>query len=125
MFKTFDLIILGIILASISTTYSIKHKVENKKEELRILENKIVLEQNYIDLLKAQWALLVQPDRIKDLVALYQKELQLQPTIISNLIAYDDLAHLKKKQSFSENRSDFSLKKVKIRKYYQKVVQKK
>ncbi|MEG8098890.1 cell division protein FtsL [Candidatus Liberibacter brunswickensis] len=120
MFKTFDLIILGIIIFSITITYSIKNEAEKKKEELKILEHKIMLEQNNIDLLKAQLALLVQPDRIKDLVVLYQKDLQLQPTNPINLISYDDLNKLKRKHPFSEDLLDSPKKTFKIQQHQKK-----
>ncbi|XCD68821.1 hypothetical protein Q7N01_04965 [Candidatus Liberibacter asiaticus] len=123
MFKTLDFIILGVVLASITITYSIKHETEGKKEKLRILENKITSEQNYIDLLKAQWALLIQPDRIKDLVSLYQKELQLQATYPINLITYDDLARLKKHTLLPENRSNLPKRTVERRQHRKEIVQ--
>ncbi|MBL0849030.1 MAG: hypothetical protein EU981_02960 [Candidatus Liberibacter ctenarytainae] len=93
--KTIDLAMLIILIIAIVATYSIKHQSAVRREKMRVLENAIAVENDSIDLLKAQWALLVQPSRIKNLSSLYQAELQLQPTDPVNLISFDDLLRLK------------------------------
>ncbi|WP_045960451.1 cell division protein FtsL [Candidatus Liberibacter solanacearum] len=124
MLKNFDLFMIVIVLVSITMTYSIKQQTENKRELLRSLESKILLEQDYIDLLKAQWALLVQPDHIKDLVIFYQKELQLQPTNPVNLISYDDLSKLKRRFFLNKNRFNLPKNKLKNVPYQKKIIHK-
>lgn len=68
------------MIATAFITYSIKHRSELKREEVVRLEEAIKLENDTIDLLKVDWALLTQPSRLSTLGVFYKKELQLQPT---------------------------------------------
>ncbi|MBY7649867.1 MAG: hypothetical protein C4617_05205 [Candidatus Liberibacter europaeus] len=95
MFRTIDFVIFVLMFISAAATYYIKHQSEIKREDLRILENKIIAEQNYIDLLKANLAVLAQPERINNLVTYYSKDLKLHPTNPVQLITIDDLSKLK------------------------------
>ncbi|PTM92061.1 cell division protein FtsL [Mycoplana dimorpha] len=80
MFRTFDFILIGIMTAAATVTYTIKHKAENKLEEVRKLDAEILLEEHTIDLLRADWALLTQPTRLNHLVKIYEEDLKLAPT---------------------------------------------
>ncbi len=80
MFKTFDAIMVGAMVTAATVTYQIKHHAEEKLEEVRRLEAEIRLEKDTIDLLKADWALLSQPNRLERLIAVYSNELKLEPT---------------------------------------------
>lgn len=85
MFKTFDLILVGAMLTAATVTYKIKHDTDNKAEEVRRLEAEIRLERDTIDLLKADRALLTQPNRLERLVNAYHEELKLEPTAPTQL----------------------------------------
>jgi hypothetical protein len=80
MIRTFDLLLIGAMAAAATVTYQIKHHTDNKLEEVRRLEAEIKLEKDTIDLLKADWALLTQPNRLERLLKVYGAELQLEPT---------------------------------------------
>lgn len=80
MIRTFDLLLIGTMAAAAAVTYQIKHHTDNKLEEVRRLEAEIKLEKDTIDLLKADWALLTQPNRLERLLKVYGTELQLEPT---------------------------------------------
>ncbi|MBC7150314.1 MAG: hypothetical protein H5U22_13100 [Rhizobium sp.] len=80
MIRTFDLLLIGAMAAAATVTYQIKHHTDNKLEEVRRLEAEIKLEKDTIDLLKADWALLTQPNRLERLLKVYGTELQLEPT---------------------------------------------
>ncbi len=80
MLKPFDFVMIGAMLAAATVTYQIKHDTDNKAAEVRRLEAEIKLEKDTIDLLKADKALLTQPNRLERLVQTYAAELQLQPT---------------------------------------------
>lgn len=80
MIRTFDLLLIGAMAAAATVTYQIKHHTDNKLEEVRRLEAEIKLEKDTIDLLKADWALLTQPNRLERLLKVYGAELDLQPT---------------------------------------------
>ncbi|CAH0341298.1 hypothetical protein [Rhizobium sp. CECT 9324] len=80
MLRTFDLILVGSMLAAAAVTYQIKHHTDNKAAEVRRLEAEIKLEQDTIELLRADRALLTQPNRLERLVKSYSAELKLEPT---------------------------------------------
>lgn len=85
MLKTFDLILVGAMLAAAAVTYQIKHDTDNKAAEVRRLEAEIKLETDTIELLKADHALLTQPNRLERLVHAYANELKLEPTAPTQL----------------------------------------
>ena len=63
MFRTFDAVLIVVMTAAATVTYTIKHQAENKYEEVRKLDAAIKLEEQTLDLLRADWALLTQPAR--------------------------------------------------------------
>ncbi|MDQ0561386.1 hypothetical protein QO004_003179 [Rhizobium mesoamericanum] len=95
MLRTLDLILVGVMTAAAAVTYTIKHHAELKLEEVHRLEAEIKLERDTIDLLKADWALLSQPNRLERLVNNYNDELQLQPTASTSLVHAKELPMLK------------------------------
>ena len=86
MFRTFDAILVVVMTAAATVTYTIKHKAENKLEEVRKLDAEIMLEEHTIDLLRADWALLTQPTRLNRLVKTYEGDLKLVPTESTQLV---------------------------------------
>ncbi|MBB4194702.1 hypothetical protein GGE45_004728 [Rhizobium aethiopicum] len=95
MLKTFDLVLIGVMTATAAVTYTIKHRAELKLEEVHRLEAEIKLEKDTIDLLKADWALQSQPNRLERLVNAYNAELQLQPTDSTALVHAKELPMLR------------------------------
>lgn len=95
MLRTFDVILMGVMVAAAVVTYSIKHKADLKLEEVRKLEAEIKLEKDTIDLLRADWALLTQPNRLHRLVNAYQTELGLSPTLPTQLAQPRELPMLR------------------------------
>lgn len=95
MLRTLDIVLIVIMTAAATVTYTIKHNAENKLEEVRRLDAAIKLEEDTIDLLKADWALLSQPSRLDRLVTAYQQDLALQPTAPTQLIHPEELPMLK------------------------------
>lgn len=80
MFRTFDAILVVVMTTAATVTYTIKHKAENKLDEVRKLDAEILLEEHTIDLLRADWALLTQPARLNRLVKAFESDLKLVPT---------------------------------------------
>jgi hypothetical protein len=85
MLRSFDLVLIGVMTAAAVVTYTIKHRADDKLQEVRRLETEIRLEKDTIELLKADWALLTQPNRLERLTQAYQSELQLVPTAPTQL----------------------------------------
>ncbi|MBO0142113.1 hypothetical protein JZX87_13170 [Agrobacterium sp. Ap1] len=80
MLRSFDLVLIGVMTTMAVVTYTIKHRADEKLSEVRRLEAEIRLERDTIDLLKADWALLTQPNRLQPLIKNYDSELGLVPT---------------------------------------------
>jgi hypothetical protein len=95
MLKTFDIVLIGVMTAMASVTYTIKHRAELKLEEVHRLESEIKLEKDTIELLKADWALVSQPNRLERLVNNYSNELQLQPTLSTAIVQPSELPMLR------------------------------
>jgi len=95
MLRTFNIILVGIMIAAAVLTYEIKHRSDDKLAEVRRLESEIKLEKETIHLLKADWALLSQPKRLERLTQRYADTLQLLPTEAEQLIHPWELPMLK------------------------------
>jgi len=95
MLRSVDIVLIVVMTAAATVTYTIKHRAENKLEDVRKLDAEIRLEEDTIDLLRADWALLTQPNRLERLVGAYAKDLQLVPTLSTQLAQPEELPMLK------------------------------
>ncbi|WEX76353.1 hypothetical protein PYH37_004652 [Sinorhizobium numidicum] len=95
MLRTLDIVLIVVMTAAATITYTIKHQAENKLEEVRKLDAAIKLEEDTIDLLRADWALLTQPNRLERLVSAFGVDLQLAPTPSTQLARPEELPMLK------------------------------
>lgn len=80
MFRTFDMILIGAMVAAAAFTYQTKHEAESVKRGIHALNEKIRHEQDTIDILEADWALLTQPSRIQVMADRFADELGLEPS---------------------------------------------
>ena len=78
MFRTSDVILIGVMVAAAGLTFKIKYDAELKYEEVRRLEEEIRTERDTIDVLEADLSVLTQPSRLQKLVDVYSEELQLR-----------------------------------------------
>ena len=95
MLKAFDIVLVGLMVVAATITYSIKHKADEKQKEVERLEAEIKLERDTIELLRADWALLTQPNRLHKLVNAYTDQLKLEPTAPTQLARPAELPMLK------------------------------
>ncbi|WP_457585646.1 cell division protein FtsL [Ensifer canadensis] len=95
MLRTLDIVLIVVMTAAATITYTIKHQAENKLEQVRKLDAAIKLEEDTIDLLRADWALLTQPNRLERLVGAFGADLQLVPTPSTQLVRPQELPMLK------------------------------
>ncbi len=91
MVRWFNLVIVGLVVATATWTYQVKHDAEAKLDEIRELKRQIALERETIELLKADWAHLSHPSRLQALVERYQEESGLQVTDSNQIIQVDEL----------------------------------
>jgi hypothetical protein len=80
MLRTIDIIMILVMVSAAAVTYKIKADSEDELRQVRRLERQIAIEEDSIDLLKADWSLLTQPSRIQRLVDAHQDALGLQAT---------------------------------------------
>ena len=78
MFRTSDVILIGVMVAAAGLTFKIKYDAELKYEEVRRLEAEIRTERDTTDVLEADLSVLTQPSRLQKLVDVYSEELQLR-----------------------------------------------
>jgi hypothetical protein len=95
MLRTLDVILIVLMTAVAAVTYSIKHRAEQKLDEVKKIEAEIQLEKDTIDLLRADWALLTQPHRLQTLITSYQTQLQLLPTESTQLVTPAEMPMLR------------------------------
>ena len=79
MFRTVDMILIAAMVAAAAFTYQTKHEAESVKRNIHALGEKIRHEQDTIDILNADWALLTQPARIQVMAEKFAGELGLEP----------------------------------------------
>lgn len=79
MLRTFDLVLVGAMIAAATATYQIKHAAEDKLAEVTELQAQIKLQVETIDLLEADWSLLNQPSRLQRLSTAFEADLGLKP----------------------------------------------
>ncbi|PRD45199.1 hypothetical protein C5748_02970 [Phyllobacterium phragmitis] len=91
MLRTFDIILITVMLAAATVTYKIKYDAEKRMAEIRTLQRKIDFEKDTITLLKADWSLLTQPNRLQKLVEVYQSELDLAPIDAKQIGSLNDI----------------------------------
>jgi hypothetical protein len=89
MLKTFDIIMIMIMISAAAVTFRIKAGSEAQLREVRTLERQIAREEDAIDLLEADWSLLTQPSRIQKLVDAHRQELGLEATVSRQVSGVD------------------------------------
>ena len=78
--KTFDVLLVVIMLAAAAWTFSQKYQAEAVEHEVMLLDRKIALERETIKLLEADWSLMNQPNRLEELAKAFEGDLRLRPT---------------------------------------------
>ncbi|PYE90168.1 cell division protein FtsL [Phyllobacterium leguminum] len=91
MLRTFDIILITIMLAAATVTYKIKYDAEKRMADIRTLQRKINAEKDTITLLKADWSLLTQPNRLQRLTEIYQSELNLAPIDAKQIVSVGEV----------------------------------
>jgi hypothetical protein len=79
MFRTTDVVLIGVMVAAAGLTFKVKYDAELKLEQIRKLEAEIRTEEDTIDVLRADMSVLTQPARLQRLVDAYNAELKLEP----------------------------------------------
>ncbi len=91
MFRTLDMALVVVMIATAAMTYKIKHDAEDRLAEIRKLREAIAQEEETIDVLRADWSILTQPARLQALAEQYQDQLGLQPLAARAIVDAADL----------------------------------
>ena len=79
MIRTTDIALFTLMIAAAAGTYKIKAEANQKQREIVRIEKQIAFEEDTIDLLEADWAMLTQPERLQKLAEKHEGELSLAP----------------------------------------------
>ena len=91
VFRTFDMILVAIMICAAGITYKVKYDAQKRIGEVHRIERQIVAEKNTINLLHAEWAMMIEPERIQALVKRYQDQLGLQVTDARQIVKLRDI----------------------------------
>ena len=91
MFRASDMVLIAVMVSAAAFTYKTKQEAEDLASTVRKLEAGIRYEEDSIDLLEADWSLLIQPGRVQKLVEAYQADLPLQPVEPHQYARIDEL----------------------------------
>ena len=91
MLKTFDIVLVALMLCATAWTFGVKHEAGLLEDQLRLVEREIAHERDTIALLEADWSLLNQPYRLQRIAAAFEDELGLRPFAPEQIVAPDEL----------------------------------
>ncbi|WP_455476696.1 cell division protein FtsL [Bartonella sp. B41] len=91
VFRTLDMILVMIMICMAGLTYKVKYDVQKRVGEVRRLEHEIFAEKNMVNLLRAEWAVMIEPSRIQRLAKRYQKELSLEAIQPRQIVGLEDI----------------------------------
>ena len=91
MRRIFNVVLLGLMIATAVITYNLKHEAEVVANRVARLHANIGKEREEISLLKTAWSLLSQPSRLQALVEKYKDHFQLEPFSASQVATLDQI----------------------------------
>ncbi|GAA5094731.1 cell division protein FtsL [Bartonella acomydis] len=91
VFRTFDMILVMIMICIAGLTYKVKYDVQRRMSEVRRLEHEIAAAKNTVSLLHAEWAVMIEPSRMQKLAKRYQEELGLEIIQPHQVVEFKDI----------------------------------
>ena len=91
VFRTFDMILVAIMICAAGITYKVKYDAQKRIGEVHRIERQIVAEKNTINLLHAEWAMMIEPERMQALATRYHDQLGLQVTEARQIVKLQDI----------------------------------
>ena len=88
MWRFLHVIAIGALIASAAYVYTVKYRTIYASEQLLKTRHLINKERDAINLLRAEYAHLIRPDRLQDLA---DKQLDMQPLALNQIVKADDL----------------------------------
>ncbi|NBN63365.1 hypothetical protein GWI72_01825 [Microvirga tunisiensis] len=91
MVRYLNLIFVIAVVIGAAVVFDMKMAAERSAERVAELKRQIVEERDAIRVLRAEWSILNQPDRLQGLVERYGEYLQLQPLDPKQIVKIEDL----------------------------------
>ncbi|WP_375633011.1 MULTISPECIES: hypothetical protein [unclassified Bartonella] len=91
VFRTFDMILVLIMICMAGLTYKVKYDVQKRMNEVLHLEHEIAAAKNTVSLLHAEWAVMISPSRMQKLAKRYHKELGLEVIQPRQIVEFKDI----------------------------------
>jgi len=91
MLRSIDVLMVGALIAGAAWTFKVKHDARIEAARVAHLETRIRLENEAIDILKADWSLLTSPDRLERLADRYKDQLGLEPADPRQIVTLDQV----------------------------------
>ena len=88
MWRLLHVIAIAALIGSAAYVYSVKYQTIYAAEQIVKIRHQIAKEQDAINLLRAEYAHLTRPDRLQ---ALADKELDMQPLALNQIVKPEDL----------------------------------
>ena len=88
MWRFLHVVAIGALIASAAYVYGVKYQTIYASEQLLKTRHLINKERDAINLLRAEYAHLIRPDRLEDLA---DKQLEMQPLALNQIVKPDDL----------------------------------
>ena len=88
MWRLLHVIAIAALIGSAAYVYSVKYQAIYASEQIVKTRHQIAKERDAINLLRAEYAHLVRPDRLQ---ALADKQLDMQPLALNQIVKADDL----------------------------------
>ena len=88
MWRILHIVAIGAVIASAAYVYSVKYQAIYASEQVVKTRHAIVKERNAINVLRAEYAHLVRPERLE---ALADKLLEMQPLALNQIVKAGDL----------------------------------
>ncbi len=91
MIRTGDVVLTGLMIAVAIWTFQVKNETKSSAKKVSELRNSIRQENDKIELLEADWAVLNHPSRLQKMAERFEDQLQLQPLQVDQITTPDDL----------------------------------
>ena len=91
MIRWFDAALVMMIVMAASITFWIKHDSRRIAAEIEALERRVAGERTAIELQRAEWSLLTQPDRLQALTEAHGEQLGLEPIDADQFVTLEEL----------------------------------
>ncbi len=95
MIKSSDVVLTGLMIVAAVWTFQVKFETKISARKVADLQKSISKEDDRIDILTADWAVLNQPSNLQIMAERFGEELQLQPLEIEQIATLDELPPMK------------------------------